>query len=80
MMKPSDMDIKWVIAAAMLSGGGLGTVGQYFGFTAPANQTQSDTSMAAELIRDELRSCMVDLRECYRECGHVGDHRMEVIP
>ena len=69
MMKPSDLDPKWLIAISLLSGGSLGTVGQYFGFTAPAQQTKSDTQMAAELIRDELRWCMGALRERYE----VGD-------
>ncbi len=65
MKKPSDFDPKTLILISLLSGGSIGTVGQYFGFTAPAQETKGATQMAAELMRDELRWCMGELKSHY---------------
>jgi hypothetical protein len=64
-MKASDFDPKMLILISVLGGGGIGTVGQYLGITAPLKETKSEIAMAAELMRGELRWCMGELKEHY---------------
>lgn len=62
------MDTKLLIILALLSGSGLAGVGQYFGFTAPAQQEEAEIQSAATILSDELKVCYERLNACYETC------------
>jgi len=63
------MDMKTILLIAALTGGT--NVLQYFGVAAPAQTTEAEVTANSDFMRDELKVCLADLKECYVECAHV---------
>jgi hypothetical protein len=61
------MDIKWIVILALVTGGT--NVAQYLGIAQPETKVAVETQAANEMIRDELHSCLKELKECYSQCG-----------
>jgi hypothetical protein len=72
------MDIKWIVILALVTGGTNAL--QFLGITAPAKETKSDATMAAEMISEELQRCYDRLNECMDNCGGTTSWPMEEQP
>jgi hypothetical protein len=67
MPEGGNMDIKWIVILALVTGGTNAL--QFLGITQPTQRTETDTTMAAEMISAELQRCYDRLSECMDNCG-----------
>lgn len=62
------LDTKTILLVAALTGGTNAL--QALGFTLPAEKSKSEITANSEFIRDELNSCLTQLKECYGQLGN----------
>jgi hypothetical protein len=60
-------DLKTVVLLIALTGGT--NVLQYFGVTAPTETAKSEVTANSDFMRDQLKVCLADLKQCYSDCG-----------